>query len=583
MATARHSPVGFVDIAGNGLDAFDTEIVAPPPENVATPPVAAGPPMLEIVAAYPETEACPDAWRSTARRRLTLRRIGLGTFKLARTVALFPLVVLSWILLRIWWVLRLSVTSAWRLVTGTVWLVGSVLAAIGRGVRDAINGVLAAFAYGGGLVATAATAAARGTRHAVVGAGRATAGSVSTVARGARRLLLAARRTAIHGFNTAGARIAGAGAALSRGTRDAATGTARALRAAGVALTMAMRRLVSGASRDVARATAAAAMVGHTTLANGAAVTRLAGAAAGRGTRRAALDTSHAVDAAGAALAKAARLLASRIGGSVARSTTAAAMNGRAALAATLTARRAATRIGLATRGAMGASVLAGMRVARSSAAALKRAERPKVRMAVAGMPVWARQMRLVPALGIALAAAAVVSVGITTLLLSLRQTAQIEAPPATGPAQEAAPQSVVLAVAPAPVNQATVPVRPAVARRATQRRPARIAAAVRTPAVVPALAARGVTAAPERGGLSAARVRDLWSRTDTRSLDRGLAALRSATLAFQRCEMRRTSNDTAVAHCDEVPAPVAWTIDFRRDDGRWLIEGLASERRVAR
>jgi hypothetical protein len=91
------------------------------------------------------------------------------------------------------------------------------------------------------------------------------------------------------------------------------------------------------------------------------------------------------------------------------------------------------------------------------------------------------------------------------------------------------------------------------------------------------------VTAAPERGGLSAARVSDLWSRTDTRSLDRGLAALRSATLAFQRCEMRRPSNDTAVAHCDEVPAPVAWTIDFRRDDGRWLIEGLASERRVAR
>jgi hypothetical protein len=76
-----------------------------------------------------------------------------------------------------------------------------------------------------------------------------------------------------------------------------------------------------------------------------------------------------------------------------------------------------------------------------------------------------------------------------------------------------------------------------------------------------------------------------VWSRTDTRSLDRALTSLRSTTLAFQRCEMRLTSDDRAVAHCDEAgpgaagrsPIRVAWTIDFRRDDGRWLIDGLSS------
>ena len=84
---------------------------------------------------------------------------------------------------------------------------------------------------------------------------------------------------------------------------------------------------------------------------------------------------------------------------------------------------------------------------------------------------------------------------------------------------------------------------------------------------------------------LSAARVRAIWSKTDTRSLDRALTSLRSATLAFQRCQMRMTADDCAVAQCDEragaqeAPIQVAWTIDFRRDEGRWLIDGLSSTR----
>jgi hypothetical protein len=47
------------------------------------------------------------------------------------------------------------------------------------------------------------------------------------------------------------------------------------------------------------------------------------------------------------------------------------------------------------------------------------------------------------------------------------------------------------------------------------------------------------------------------------------------------------TSADAAVAHCDEARVsegpsssrrrPVAWTIDFRRDDTRWLIERIST------
>jgi hypothetical protein len=40
---------------------------------------------------------------------------------------------------------------------------------------------------------------------------------------------------------------------------------------------------------------------------------------------------------------------------------------------------------------------------------------------------------------------------------------------------------------------------------------------------------------------------------------------------------MRLTSDDTAVAKCNEVSAHAAWTFVFRRDEGRWLIDGLTS------
>jgi hypothetical protein len=119
------------------------------------------------------------------------------------------------------------------------------------------------------------------------------------------------------------------------------------------------------------------------------------------------------------------------------------------------------------------------------------------------------------------------------------------------------------------------------------------VAAAVTPP---PVTHARPVTrradagsAAEPRRGLSAETVRAIWRKTDTRSLDRGIAAVRTATLALHRCRVEMTASDRAVARCDVRPAATsssrqprkaAWTIDFRRADERWLIEDISTAAR---
>jgi hypothetical protein len=120
------------------------------------------------------------------------------------------------------------------------------------------------------------------------------------------------------------------------------------------------------------------------------------------------------------------------------------------------------------------------------------------------------------------------------------------------------------------------------VKKTAPVNKPVAKAAAARTAAAPAPVKTPERPPAPEGRRLSASRVREIWSKTDTRSLDRALSSLRSATLAFRRCEMRVTGDDRAVTRCDEIgpdATPVAWIIDFRRDDGRWLIDGLASGR----
>jgi len=92
---------------------------------------------------------------------------------------------------------------------------------------------------------------------------------------------------------------------------------------------------------------------------------------------------------------------------------------------------------------------------------------------------------------------------------------------------------------------------------------------------------------------MTAARVKAIWRNTDTRSLDRALSALRSATLALHRCDMQITSPDRAVAHCDEVRGGdedaasrsrrVSWTLDFHRPDDRWLLENVSATNARAR
>jgi hypothetical protein len=195
----------------------------------------------------------------------------------------------------------------------------------------------------------------------------------------------------------------------------------------------------------------------------------------------------------------------------------------------------------------------------------------PVVKLAVAGSPAWTRRVRIVPVLAAACSATAMIAIGI--VLLSQRQDQRVATSASDTPVPVAttAPivttASIVLPVAPsAPDPVAPDPVVPAAIRRPP---PASVSA--RSNAPLPQ-AARA---------LSPARVRDLWSKTDTRSLDRALTALRGATLAFQRCEMRVTSDVSAVAHCDEAgpgrTMRVAWRIDFRRNDGHWSIDGLSA------
>ena len=87
-----------------GLDAFESEICAHP--------------VLEVVTAYPGGEP-RRATRASVKRPVTVRRLTTSLFHTACAAALFPLVVMSWFILRIWWLLRLVAETIWRGVAGT--------------------------------------------------------------------------------------------------------------------------------------------------------------------------------------------------------------------------------------------------------------------------------------------------------------------------------------------------------------------------------------------------------------------------------------------------------------------------------
>jgi hypothetical protein len=191
--------------------------------------------------------------------------------------------------------------------------------------------------------------------------------------------------------------------------------------------------------------------------------------------------------------------------------------------------------------------------------------EAPVLEPAVAGMPQWIRQVRVGPTFAVVV----MIATGLSGGLLSMRP----EAPRASWAAADTAQPPTT----PGPA-ETTVTL-------ASSRSAAPVAITRRDRDAAGAVPDVAATAAPARS-LSAARVRAIWAKTDTRSLDRALYALRSATLAFHRCDMQMTSADRAVAHCDEIPGGgdaastrqrVAWTIDFRRADKGWVIEDLSA------
>ena len=93
------------------------------------------------------------------------------------------------------------------------------------------------------------------------------------------------------------------------------------------------------------------------------------------------------------------------------------------------------------------------------------------------------------------------------------------------------------------------------------------------------AVIADGSPATPDLGRsqprVSAASLKAMWNRADTRSLQGALTSLRHQTLAFHRCGMKMTGVDQAVARCDG--SSRAYTIDFQRASGRWVIQRVSS------
>jgi hypothetical protein len=589
-----------VNVPGNGLDAFEPEISAPPPTQVASSS------LLEIVSAYPEPEICPPAWRTSPKEPFRPRHFLAATLGAARAVVLFPFVVLSWFVVRIWWLIRLGLSGVWRAITGTMQLIADAFFAIGRGIRAV------AYAIGRGIGNVTLV-----TVRLLIGAVTAIAFAVRTVTYGIGRAL--ARGAAV---------LRSAAIASVRGTLDgiALTGTliARSAVAVGALARATVRAIwntvVIAPTRLLVRAVTASTRAGRDgiyslgrALARGAAVLRSAAIASVRGTLDGIAFAGTLIARSAVAVAVLPRASVRAIWSTVViaptrlliRAVTASARAGRdgiygfgRALARGAAVLRSAAIASV--RGTLDGIAVAGTLVARSTAAGahglhrgsgaagrgaavaldVSRAEfasfahrvreakdrvttrlghdgPPVLRMAVAGIPSWARQARLAPVIAAGFTVVAGISLGLTMLLLSQRDVQRVAAPAASAPLPVAATVPVVMVVA------QSAPEPPARERPAN--RPA-----------------DPTPLAEAKRSLSPAKVRDLWSKTDTRSLDRALTSLRSKTLAFQRCEMRVTSDDRAVAHCDEAGPDstakrVAWTIDFRRNDGHWLIDDLSS------
>jgi hypothetical protein len=132
--------------------------------------------------------------------------------------------------------------------------------------------------------------------------------------------------------------------------------------------------------------------------------------------------------------------------------------------------------------------------------------------------------------------------------------------------AASAAPHLVTVAGAPAP--------QPVVVMAMDMNAAANPIHAIRT--VIPGGSPATYETGRSQPRVSAASLRAMWNRTDTRSLQGALTSLRHQTLAFHRCGMQMTGVDEAVARCDG-SSRATYTIDFRRTSGRWVIQRVSS------
>jgi hypothetical protein len=89
---------------------------------------------------------------------------------------------------------------------------------------------------------------------------------------------------------------------------------------------------------------------------------------------------------------------------------------------------------------------------------------------------------------------------------------------------------------------------------------------------------------------LDATSVSTIWQGLDTRALQRAFSTLSRQDVSFDRCDVRMTSADRAVASCRGLLSYVpkigdgeaqqrrlTWTFDFQRAAGRWLIASVAA------
>ena len=685
--TQRNASLPFIELPGNGLGDFASEDGDPTPllESPVRTDVEAAPiedAVLVVVDAYPDQPHGLVAHEPPPNRH-PIRRLVSAIRRAALAVLFAPVLVVAWFLLRIWWVISLSVTRSWQGVTSAaLWILDAIgagidfvlatVAAIGRGIVAVIAGML-------GAIGRFITAIRMAIVHAVVAVWTAIVNAVLTVVTGIRDAIAHAVALVRSAFAAGVRGVVGAAAFIVETIQRAIRATASfalgvwhgllrfvlgVVHATTSSIAAGARRVwrVVTDIRDAAVATGAAGLA-FVALASRIAATPFVVAArglafiAGRSLRAlvvtlsvtgflawrglllvlggvaivigtlvglvlvsvyavrilatTAIAIARAVGTAGTRIRHAAAAGVTAVGNGVARSVVvsssaarnAARLVGAAAVRLTESALQTGRELGHAgrVRGAAGLAAAAAVstrvvnaawtgtrataaysvrealeQTAALSQVAWKSASRvkarvyhksPVVRVHFAAVPGRAGDVRVVTTLAL-VSTAALVLIGAGMALLLTSQKPQPSARPV---------------VAASLLQPVAIPVEPMVAVR---RQPEAVTPGPPAPAAVPVAEPRSAPAPPatiepkpaERSTLSAARLRAIWDKSDTRSLDRAIAQMRSATLAFRRCEMRMTSSDVATATCNESASPrVAWTFDFRRNDDRWLIEGVSA------